>query len=454
MDELEKRTFALMLTGLSQARRFGGDLNISPIMGENSAAHSLHSMVLATEMFRRAGLLSPQVQDDAVTEMRVRASLGLLTHDMGEILGELSSVAQRAATKGLEEQPDIEREIFRIALTEAFRATSASAPNLAAFYSFLRDMRHEAGIGQRGVVSHSSAALLATIRRYDEQQSTAPLPPEVQARIARYLELYDTAELKEHAADPGARFIGNAVKVIEHLQGLRHMVRFASTSPSDERLKLLFPDSTPSSPQGHWVKASAHEMVPLRYVSSYRISRNLWYMEKDLVHLSESAVTPNEQKLAATLREATYLSQAEYLCLVRPVFDRRVRSEDEFYLRLQADYFGEESAERRAHTLSIIQKFLEHRLQEDIRECRDVRAGSGHAPSGALESLETRRRLVGLYVHAARTGYVPTKETPLALLDVLPEALHGFDVQSIKSLRTASVGDPLERLSMPAVTPS
>ena len=451
LDDLDRRTLGLLLTCLSQAQRFGGELHISPIMGENSAAHSLHSMVLGTELFRRAGLLSQQSQDAAVTGMRGKIALGLLVHDMGEILGELSSVASRAANEAVRERPDIEREIFCMALTEAFRATAAASPDIAGFYSFIRDKRQEAGIGQGKSNAEIVDSLEVLIRQYKRDYSHLPLSPEVQQRVDRYLALYDVAELKEHASDRSDRFVGNAVKVIEHLQGLRHMTRFAERTSLDVRPNILFPDSAPSSPQGHWVKPSTKEAIPLRYATNLRMNKNLWYIEKDLVHLSNTAEEPHELALAATLREATYISQAEWLNLIRPIFDRRVQGENEFFLELRNEHDADISEERSAYILSIIQKYLAYQLREDTREYEANRRALGPAPATALEPLESRERMVALYLHAARTGYIPTEETPLLLLKDLPEELHGFDRDSTQSLHTPGVESPFNELRLPAV---
>jgi hypothetical protein len=450
LDDLDRRTLGVLLTCLSQAQRFGGEMHISPIMGENSAAHSLHSMVLGTELFRRAGLVSLQSQDAAVTEMRGKIALGLLVHDMGEILGELSSVASRAANEAVRERPDIEREIFRIALTEAFRATAATTPDIGGFYSFIRDKRQEAGIGPGKSNEEILASLEVLISQYNREYAHLPLSPEVQQRVDRYLALYDVAELKPHAAHRSDRFVGNAVKVIEHLQGLRHMTRFAARTPLDVRRNILFPDSAPSSPQGHWVKPNTKEAIPLRYATNHRMNKNLWYIEKDLAHLSNTAEAPHELTLAATLREATYISQAEWLGLMRPIFDRRVQGEDEFFLELRKEYDAETSEERSAYILSTIQKYLAHLLRVDTREYEANRRASGPAPETALEPIESRERMVALYLHAARTGYIPTVETPLVLLNDLPDQLHGFESASTQSLHTPSVASTFAELRLPA----
>lgn len=312
-------------------------------------------------------------------------------------------------------------------------------------------MRHDAGIGQGRPIPEVIESLVSIIRRYDEQRSSTALPPEVQQRVDKYLALYDVAELKEHAAERSARFVGNAVKVVEHLQGLRHLVRFAERTPLDVRRNILFPDSAPSSPLGHWVKPSMQEMIPLRHATNHRMNKNLWYMEKDLVHLSNTAEAPHERALAATLREATYISQAEWLGLMRPVFNRRVQEEHTFFGQQRDKYLKESCPVGRKVRLEMIRDFSEFLVQEDVKEYEANREASGPAPETALEPLESRERMVALYLHAARTGYIPTEETPLLLLKNLPEQLYGFEHASTQTLHTPSVVSSFDGLRLPAV---
>jgi hypothetical protein len=78
--------------------------------GENSAIHSLQAVVLGAELFNRAGLFGKGAAEDGVGAWQTPILLGVLVHDMGEILGELSSLAQRSVNKSLREQPEVERD--------------------------------------------------------------------------------------------------------------------------------------------------------------------------------------------------------------------------------------------------------------------------------------------------------------------------------------------------------
>ncbi len=428
IDPLDRLTFSLMLTGLSGAKRFGGDLHISPVMGENSAAHTLHSIVLATELLRRAGLLAADRQDSGVIQLRISLSMGLLTHDMGEILGELSSLAQRATKTSLMERPDLERMIFKVALTEAFRATSAHPAHPASFYAFLRDMRHAAGIGCGDAVSETNERLLGALRHYESIQEQTPLSFEIQGRIERYLRFYDMAEMKGAETSAEQLFIGNAVKVIEHLQGLRHLLRFVTIAPIDKRQNLLFPDSLPSAPRGHWVENSMHEMLPLRYASNYRIYRSLLYMESELSQLFRAATASHEKVLAATLRNALYTTQAEWMSVSRPLFDRTVRSESTELVELIQRHYAETSVAGRAEVWTAIRKHLTWNLAQDFSKFRAQRIAQPRASQrDGLFPIESRKRLISLYLEAVRTGYIPEDETPLILLQKLPKLLRAFD---------------------------
>ena len=93
--DIDCRAFSFMLTCLSKSCRFGGEFHIDPTHGENSAAHSCHAVVLAQEIFRRAGLLAPDRLTPEVDALRRSIAIGCLIHDMGEILGELDRKSTR-----------------------------------------------------------------------------------------------------------------------------------------------------------------------------------------------------------------------------------------------------------------------------------------------------------------------------------------------------------------------
>jgi hypothetical protein len=424
LDSVDLEVFSHMFTGLAGARRFRGDLHISEMMGENSAAHSIHCPILATDFFRSAGLLARDTQNYNVMQLRMDICLGLLLHDMGEILGELSSLAQRTTNHDQEELPDVERDIFSITLTEAYRAVTSSDNDAIPFYEFLDTMHEDAGIGQGDGGSTDFQRLQSTIKAHKQRQAANPLPEDIKARIDRYLALYDMAELKDTRTTPYSIFVGNTIKVIEHLQGLRHLLRFASIDSADTRLNLSFPNRLPSTRQNSWVKEGVGDMIPMRYTSNYRMKKSSQYMHSGLRQMCEAASTPLEQALAQVVRNKLYEGMAEWVSVTRPVFDRSAQREDDFMTRQQQKLARERNGEKRAQILETIRDYSHYLLDKELQDPRATRDASFSGET--LPDLITRREMIGLYLKAIEVDFTPSDDTPFTLFKEVPRELRGF----------------------------
>lgn len=434
LDEIDLKVFSLMLNGLSGARRFRGDLHISELMGENSAAHSIHCPILATEFFRLAELLSRGSQVYDVMQLRLDICIGLLLHDMGEILGELSSLAQRTTDNSLEELPDVEREIFQIALTEAYRAVTTPGMSAISFYQFLDQMREEAGIGQAEGGGSDFKRVLATIESHKERQQKYPFSWAIQQRLDFYLSRYDMAELKEKRTSDYSTFVGNTVKVIEHLQGLRHLLRFATIDPSDTRLNVSFPSRLPNTQQNRWVKESLHDMIPTRYASHYRMRKNALYMHSGVRQMCESASSGIEKALAQVVRDKLYQGMAEWLSITRPVFDKSIQQEDKFLVQLQRNYATEKNGDTRVQVLQNIRNFSRYLIEQDMQDPRLARNAS--TSYDTLPEMLTRSEMIGLYLKAIEVNFTPKDDTPFTLFTSVPEELRGFEKIDYQTLLT------------------
>lgn len=421
MDEVDRKALSMMLTGLSNARRFGSEIHIDPAKGENSAAHSCHAMVLANEIFRRAELLNPDTYNPHVHEMRLAVTLGCLVHDMGEICGELSSLAQRATHKGLQELPHIEREIFRIALTEAFRAASDYPSHSYHFYSFMRELRASLGLQERGLLGAAPDEVSKQLKAFSAREASNPLPPDMASRVEHFLAIYDMAEMKTAHPNGRALFLGNAVKVVEHLQGLRHFMRFASVDSRDRRIHLFSPESYFAQDAGAPSSSSRSAAVLMRVMSSYRLLENTKYVEKELPALFAHSSSREEKALAHCLRDAAYQSQIEWFSIGRPFIDRSKGEEDLRILKLQEMIRDSKTPETRAKGMQQVESSLKLDLHKD-REVFQKRYASINDPS-QLRTIETRTRVIQIYRRALDVAFEPTSPLPLIMLPELPIAL-------------------------------
>lgn len=438
LDELDVEAFELLLTSLAQANRFGGDLHICPVLGENSAVHTLRTLILDTEITRRAGNLSNEYQlDPAAQRQHIKRLRAILTHDMGEIPGEMTSLAARTRNSSLQELPEIERDIFRIHLSEAYRTALSPAPIYPQFYTFQAAIRRAVSAAQvhdEHSQMRMAAQLKEIVSQYDSTNPTNTLPSNVVARITQWMSDFDTIELKEGDASRETLFIGYCAKITEHLQGTRHLLRFGTIHPEDRRLDLVFPKPHPSAPQDPLSQSDPKAMIPLRYLSNMRLIKAFRYMETELAGLFAHASTEHEFRHARALRDMVFLTQIEWLSIGRPICDRRIlrenselQVEDSFLVQLQDSIRRSTEMKERSTLMQIASSFLQHRLREDLDTARTYRASLKRTPTmDRLLDLETRGRMQALYLRAIQKDYIPSVETPLVLLEELPLQLYGF----------------------------
>jgi len=167
--------------------------------------------------------------------------------------------------------------------------------------------------------------------------------------------------------------------------------------------------------------------IPLKYVSNNRVRKNATYMEEDLYQLFQNAQTDVERTLAGAVRDAIYLTMAEWFSVSRAVVNRSVTSEDPYLVDLQKELAQLPAMSERAffqrHT---IRNYLEHLLATDSMILQEMNAADeNQEPSQKLRVFESRERLRAVYLQAVSKQYVPKNEVPLALGE-LPSELHGF----------------------------
>jgi hypothetical protein len=165
-----------------------------------------------------------------------------------------------------------------------------------------------------------------------------------------------------------------------------------------------------------------------------RVIKNFTYLELNLAGLFEHASTEHELHHARALRDLVYLTLAEWLSLGRPIFDRRIlqRSpEEQKYpeelIDIQSKIKAATNPADRSSQIQAARGCLEKLLHQDYQEAKRLRHKIGHAvPQDRLLDIETRGRMIALYLHAVRPDFIPTNRTPLLLQERLPEQLHGF----------------------------
>lgn len=426
LDPDDISTAALMLTALSQTQRFKGEYHLEPWLGENTAVHSGHCVILATDMFRRARLTKPESQTPEVLNLHRSLTLGCLVHDMGEILGEFTTLSQRAQNSDLKELPEIERRVLEVGLHLAVFAVQEQEP--ASFYRSIAELRDRARIGKLNQVS------IQELGDVLEQFTTEVLPSRVlsassSARKERFMHLFDVVEMRDSInLSAHDQFVANAVKIIEHTQGIRHLMRFC-TKGADYQPVVLF--STPTFPSEREQSLAAMRAengistVPISLMTSFRIRKGMDYTESGIAEMFAAASTDTERALARQIRDGCYETMIEWLNANNRFFDRTATKIPEDVV---AAFKEIRHADLRRSERTELIAAVTFRLQS-LSDALGDRFHNNPArfETDRLLDIESHERLMSLYLHARKVNYVPALGAgPLGLLRELPDELKGF----------------------------
>lgn len=312
MDAVDERLVGLLLRGLHDTPRFGGDPSMPARLGENSAAHSCQSTVLLKDVFDAAQLrtqandtsFTPLFQPDGSTAypeiipLRQVAGLATLVHDCGEMLGEFNTVYQRSSENAAVSNEShnkalLEREIYKFSVSLAMLAIERGTPEL--FLTRIHQLREELQIQREGVPQGDAVPVEHIASIIHASDTFRELSDSGQAKVREWLEIWDIGEFKGEAdiaalendpafaytprvKDVNIPFLGNLVKSNEHNQGSRHLLHFAADDI--HRLGLVM------------------EHTPLGFSDAGIRAKMFDYNEKELPLLYRTAQTPVEYALA------------------------------------------------------------------------------------------------------------------------------------------------------------
>lgn len=414
---------------LLNATRFGGNIFIEPELGENSAVHSCHTAILMNEIFRRAGLLDGEKVTSEVTHLRRSATEACLIHDMGELLGEFNSLSQRIAHASLQEDANVEREVFETALRLALLATDGySQKNIGPLITFFReldDVRKAAGIASHEGLSPTSE-ISDLLQRFNAPEFA--LNSRLQLHADYFLKLFDITEIRDEAqATKQDVFLGYLVKTIEHIQGARHFTRFAHKGEGYEQVRLFSRTTTDFELTSMPRNRSDHELtVPAALASSADVIGVAKYVESSIGHLYQYASTPNEYALADAARDAGYQTMMEVLNAMSPLVDRgqeKIRKGigdlTSEVTNVEGEYVNRSASHR---ALEIALREQKEELLQELRAER--RRGDFKARRvDTLSDIETRGRLMSVYQKALTVGYIPKPQEVLLMHRELPPSL-------------------------------
>lgn len=439
LSDLQNQAFALLLTGLSQTQRFRNEIFVEPKLGDNTAIHSCHSAVLLNELFRRAGLLDDAHQTPEIIVLRVQATISALVHDMGEILGEPTTLAERQNNADLMEANDYERPVFAGFLRMAFWAVeNRSVPE---FYHTLQSFRRLA------TFSEDAPPDLRFVQYELRALNGLKVSAESEKSIAAILNAYDVVESSNPEIDSSERqFVAALVKTVERLQGLRHYTRFGTKDLHYTRLDLFNRPEESSPVLGPFAGTDeARNTIAFIHHYSPMILKQGVRMEENLPKLFAHAATEAQQALARTVRNAVYISQVEWYNAGPPFVQLPIKngaSKDNgpqidevvtFNYGVMRDLpIGSEA---RRGVLTVIQRRIHEYNRELARSLRAARlkfydkvevGDEGFWPQPLhFGGMCRRDALMCLYLCAIEADYVPQTKEPLlarAAID-LPQVL-------------------------------
>lgn len=428
IDPVERDVLTLMFTRLSRAVRFGEDYLLEKGLGENSAVHSLHCVGLYNEMYRRPGLLDEKKQDAAVTKLRQDGSLACLLHDNGEILGEYSSLAQRSLGSRAGDSRGLERAVFRCALTIAFHSVQENEK--VVFYEEIDSLADLVSQGLEHVSEYSM--LIPLVGKYQDRcMEGKSLSKANERRLNRFIRIFDLVEAPEEARSDREKFCGWSVKVVEHLQGTRHLLRFCTKSPGTERMRVFTTPTLESDEAGDESRVKERATLYSSDTPSARVLQNMDFLEYGLGELFACASREDEAQmaLAKAIRNAVYETAIEFLSISSSIVDRTATEENPEVKAVAAETAKENpDLKKLRKKIRRAEKALEEERKVLFARRDEMKATlSDDAYSRTLLPIETRERLMSLYRQAINQDHIPSPGEVLIRLDgVLPGALQGL----------------------------
>ncbi len=433
LNEININAIAHALTLLSDNKRFSHDPNLESIYGENPAIHSIHCVPLAIEMFRRSGL----AHDKEFNKIRLAISLGVLIHDMGESLGEFSSLSQRTTNTSIVELPEIERKIFSNVMHYAL-FISENPIHASDFSRDLYTLKNKTKVVTGAF--RDIDTLNKTLDKFkDEILSQKYLSDNSIKVLSALLRIYDTAELNSNQKFTAEeRFIGYAVKIIEHSQGTRHLLRFISKDTNHIKIQAFSTPIKETKEKSHILDNLSHGIktsIPAHYSHSLKITKGLAYQEYGLGELFDCIkdISNHNEKflvLAKHIRNAVYETNIEFLSLMNPVYNRKAdnipaeitRQIREIHSPLVSQEFRDSSREE-------LKAALKSSAKNDLEELRALRKNlTKDQYLNNLFDYETEIRLISLYRNAISKDYIPQPNEVLASIDTLREELKPLGV--------------------------
>lgn len=407
LEEKDIKMLTLVYTALSEVPRFGGDVHMEPIKGENTGTHSLHTPIQAHRIISRALDKMGRADDRESVLLRQLTGLCLMPHDLGETLGEPGSLAQEvnhAHTGFKKDKPAAERLVLNAMLRLAAHAIEKD--DLELFYKRVDQLR-DPKLSDKAIASSSDEFLDMICKKLGT-------PPEIsmdgEGRVAILRDFWRMQEEREFVPDRfqgdaqlNGKFVSLLASLCEHVQGTAHFIKFCTKS---------------TDPAG--------KQFPLSLAQGARMMANFKYTESEVGLLFANAKTDLEKAVATEAKREVYRRVVELIKLGPPVVNRHATNLNE---RLPSDAL-------RAEEIKLL-------MRQSVAEGK-LQALGGNTM--AIRNIETRERLVAIYEWARdHDEFIPKAGQILAMEP--PEPFKAKDGGNVSRLAQQGVNTRVTPLS-------
>ncbi|HEY8190766.1 MAG TPA: hypothetical protein VIF12_08770, partial [Micavibrio sp.] len=218
---------ALCYTALQGSPRYRGDPIIRAEHGENTAVHSLHTVLQAFRVYRNALEKQPELRNNVDFFRSFQTTcLMMAVHDLGEMFGEAGSLAQVGAAGNFnaKDKTEYERIVFNYGVRLAIRTVIDEKIKPKEFFRRMDAIRGGLHIQNQGV-SKSDEQMAREVRRLLKED------PQLSARGRKLFNFMKTNwECVEKPKASPFPFQGYLAGSCERVQGTRHLNRMLSLS--------------------------------------------------------------------------------------------------------------------------------------------------------------------------------------------------------------------------------
>lgn len=396
MDRQFVDVLSLCYLALQESPRYCGDAAIEPVRGENTAVHSIHTILQAFRVFQKTLEEKPELKKNlAFFQSFQMTCLMMAVHDLGEMLGEAGSLAQVANTGNwaVKDKSAYERAVFSHGVRLAISAVIDKTMSEADFMRRIDTIRAGSNIQNQGL-NKSDSDMVREVSAH--MGDDVPLSARGRKLFGFMSHLWEMVEDPGHSDNP---FLGYLAAVCERTQGTRHINRMVETAKSP-----------------HLHEDGRLEMIPTHsLMNGKRMVTNALYTEGHLgpmCHAIDPA-SPFQKDIARQAVAWAYEAVAGFFSMGPEAFFTDARFPETAYHADGSPLAPEEVAMRR-HEITVARTIAE-------AECKAILSGHGGGrdageglcgsfaaaacPIGRVAVL--RQPVLEMYRRAIAQGYLP-----------------------------------------------